>query len=102
MEVSVSHEHRGYLWLDWDQALDTITHDETRGVVRLAQQFVNLTGISDSQRREIVVIGLHLFNTVSHTASAGRFPRGTQGFLLVQHRADPTAHDKSQSESRFT
>ena len=44
MEVELSHEHRGYLWLDWDQALETITHDETRSVVRLAQQFVNLYG----------------------------------------------------------
>lgn len=44
MEVELSHEHRGYLWLDWDQALETITHDETRGVVRLAQQFVKLYG----------------------------------------------------------
>ena len=44
MEVGLSHEHRGYLWLDWDQALETITHDETRSVVRLAQQFVNLYG----------------------------------------------------------
>ena len=44
MEVELSHEHRGYLWLDWDQALETITHDETRSVVRLAQQFVKLYG----------------------------------------------------------
>ena len=44
MEVELSHEHRGYLWLDWEQALDTITHDETRTVVRLAQQFVQLHG----------------------------------------------------------
>lgn len=44
LDVNLSHEHRGYLWLDWDQALDTITHDETRSVVRLAQQFVKLYG----------------------------------------------------------
>ncbi|MEC7350432.1 MAG: NUDIX domain-containing protein [Candidatus Thermoplasmatota archaeon] len=44
MEVNLSHEHRGYLWLDWDQALETITHDETRSVVRLAQRFVELYG----------------------------------------------------------
>ena len=43
MEVTLTRTP-GYLWLDWDQALDTITHDETRGVVRLAQQFVNLNG----------------------------------------------------------
>lgn len=44
IEVQLSHEHRGYLWLDWDQALDTITHDETRAVVRAAQRFVQLNG----------------------------------------------------------
>ena len=44
LDVNLSHEHRGYLWLDWDQALETITHDETRSVVRLAQQFVKLYG----------------------------------------------------------
>ena len=44
MHVELSHEHRGYLWLDWDQALETITHDETRSVVRLAQRYVNLHG----------------------------------------------------------
>ena len=42
MNVELSHEHRGYLWLDWEQALETITHDETRNIVRLAQQYVNL------------------------------------------------------------
>ena len=44
MDVQLSHEHRGYLWLDWDQALETLTHDETRGVVSLAQRFVSLYG----------------------------------------------------------
>jgi bis(5'-nucleosidyl)-tetraphosphatase len=44
LDVMLSHEHRGYLWLDWDQALETITHEETRNVVRLAQRFVELHG----------------------------------------------------------
>jgi len=42
--VQLSHEHRGYVWLDWDQALSTITHDETRTVVKQAQRFVALHG----------------------------------------------------------
>jgi hypothetical protein len=42
MTVSLSHEHRGYLWLDWEQALETITHEETRTVVRQAQMFHRL------------------------------------------------------------
>lgn len=44
MDVSLSHEHRGYLWLDWDQALETISHDETRTIVERARLFVELHG----------------------------------------------------------
>ncbi len=34
--VQLSKEHRGYLWLPWDQALEFVTHDETRGVLHAA------------------------------------------------------------------
>ena len=44
LSVTLSHEHRGYLWLDWEQALDTITHDETRAVVEQAYRFAQLHG----------------------------------------------------------
>ncbi|MDA0925061.1 MAG: NUDIX domain-containing protein [archaeon] len=44
LSVTLSHEHRGYLWLDWEQALDTITHDETRAVVEQAHRFAQLHG----------------------------------------------------------
>jgi len=37
--VKLSHEHRDYLWLEWDQAIEHITHDETRQVVERAQEF---------------------------------------------------------------
>lgn len=36
LEVNISHEHRGHLWLDWEQALAQLTHDETTSVVRKA------------------------------------------------------------------
>ena len=36
LEVTISHEHRGHLWLDWEQALAQLTHDETTSVVRKA------------------------------------------------------------------
>jgi 8-oxo-dGTP pyrophosphatase MutT (NUDIX family) len=36
LEVTLSHEHRDHLWLDWEQALSQLTHDETRSVVRRA------------------------------------------------------------------
>ena len=31
--VNLSKEHRDYMWLDWTQAIDLITHDETRDVL---------------------------------------------------------------------
>ena len=36
LDVKISHEHRGHLWLDWEQALAQLTHDETTSVVRAA------------------------------------------------------------------
>ncbi len=36
LDVKISHEHRGHLWLDWEQALAQLTHDETTSVVRKA------------------------------------------------------------------
>ena len=43
LEVTLSHEHRDHLWLDWEQALAQLTHDETRSVVRRAWDKVNST-----------------------------------------------------------
>ena len=36
LDVKISHEHRGHLWLDWEQALAQLSHDETTSVVRAA------------------------------------------------------------------
>lgn len=36
LDVKISHEHRDHLWLDWEQALAQLTHDETTSVVRKA------------------------------------------------------------------
>ena len=35
--VTLSHEHRGHMWLDWDQAEEQLTHDETRSVLQNAR-----------------------------------------------------------------
>lgn len=35
--VTLSHEHRGHMWLDWDQAEEQLTHDETRGILQNAR-----------------------------------------------------------------
>ncbi|MAY05462.1 MAG: diadenosine tetraphosphate hydrolase [Euryarchaeota archaeon] len=43
LDVTLSHEHRGHLWLDWEQALAQLTHNETREVVRRAWDKVKST-----------------------------------------------------------
>ena len=42
--VRLSHEHRGHMWLDWDQAEDQLTHDETRRVLQRAREFMRAMG----------------------------------------------------------
>lgn len=40
IDVHLSHEHRDYIWLDWESAFQLITHKETRSVVESAQAFL--------------------------------------------------------------
>jgi len=40
IDVLLSHEHRDYIWLDWESAFQLITHQETRAVVESAQSFL--------------------------------------------------------------
>ena len=42
--VELSHEHRDYLWLDWDQAHDQLTHDESRSVLSAAKKYMQKLG----------------------------------------------------------
>jgi 8-oxo-dGTP pyrophosphatase MutT (NUDIX family) len=35
--ITLSHEHRGHMWLDWDQAEEQLTHDETRKILKNAR-----------------------------------------------------------------
>ena len=35
--VELSHEHRGHMWLDWDQAEEQLTHDETKKILNNAR-----------------------------------------------------------------
>ncbi len=44
LDVALSHEHRDHLWLDWEQALAQLTHEETRSVVRSAWEKVKSLG----------------------------------------------------------
>lgn len=36
--VRLSREHRGHMWLEWDQALEMLTHKETKMVVESAMK----------------------------------------------------------------
>ena len=36
--VSLSHEHRGHMWLDWEQAMEQLSHKETQSVLEQAHK----------------------------------------------------------------
>ena len=38
ISVTLSHEHRGHMWLDWEQAKEQLSHEETRRILSLAYQ----------------------------------------------------------------
>ncbi len=42
--VTLSHEHRGHMWLDWDQAEEQLTHDETRKILKNARNHMRSIG----------------------------------------------------------
>ena len=44
--VKLSKEHRDYMWLNWELALDMATHTETKGVIKEAMIFANSHGLS--------------------------------------------------------
>ena len=41
INVNLSEEHRNYLWLDWDSAINQVTHDLTKSVINSAKNFIN-------------------------------------------------------------
>ena len=40
IDVTLSHEHRDYLWLEWEQAIEQITHMESKGVLKAAKDYL--------------------------------------------------------------
>tara|TARA_B100001093_G_scaffold516803_1_gene596492 strand:+ start:38664 stop:39074 length:411 start_codon:yes stop_codon:yes gene_type:complete len=38
ISIKLSHEHRGYMWLDWEQAMEQATHPESRAILADAHQ----------------------------------------------------------------
>ena len=45
ISISLSKEHRDYMWLDWVQAIEKATHDETKGVITSAHGFMQDAGL---------------------------------------------------------
>ena len=45
ISISLSKEHRDYMWLDWPQAIELVTHDETKGVITTAHDFMKEIGL---------------------------------------------------------
>ena len=44
MDVQISHEHRDYLWLDWEQAVEMLTHIESKAVLNAAHKHMKKIG----------------------------------------------------------
>lgn len=42
MVVKISNEHLEHLWLDWDDAQEQLTHDESKGVLLAAREHMRL------------------------------------------------------------
>ena len=45
ISVSLSKEHRNYMWLDWEQALEQVTHLETKQLIESAYEFMKNAGL---------------------------------------------------------
>ena len=45
MSISLSKEHRDYMWLDWVQAIELVTHEKTKGIITSAQTFMEDAGL---------------------------------------------------------
>ena len=45
ISVNLSNEHRDYMWLDWELALDMATHKETKTVISKAHEFAKENGL---------------------------------------------------------
>ena len=46
MSVTLSHEHEQYAWLEWDAAVERLTHEGPRRVLRAAQTWLNEHNLS--------------------------------------------------------
>ncbi|DAC50302.1 MAG TPA: NUDIX domain-containing protein [Candidatus Thalassarchaeaceae archaeon] len=40
MVVNLSHEHIGFLWLSWDDALEQLTFENSKNVLMAAKQYI--------------------------------------------------------------
>tara|TARA_B100001250_G_scaffold414356_1_gene452184 strand:- start:278 stop:688 length:411 start_codon:yes stop_codon:yes gene_type:complete len=45
ISVKLSKEHREYMWLDWELAIDMTTHTETKGIITKAKLYMEKLGI---------------------------------------------------------
>ena len=44
MDVKISHEHRQYLWLEWEEAHEQLTHDESKEILSQALEHMRSCG----------------------------------------------------------
>ena len=44
LTVKISHEHREHLWLEWEEAMKQLTHNESQGVLAAAHNHMKSIG----------------------------------------------------------
>ena len=44
MAVKISHEHTEHLWLEWESAMQQLTHHESQGVLAAANAHMKSIG----------------------------------------------------------
>ena len=45
ISIALSNEHRDYMWLDWDLAIEMVTHEETRTIISKAKIHAEKNGL---------------------------------------------------------
>jgi 8-oxo-dGTP pyrophosphatase MutT (NUDIX family) len=45
ISIKLSKEHRNYMWLDWSQAIELVTHGEAKRILKSAQSFMEANGL---------------------------------------------------------
>ncbi len=45
ISINLSKEHHNYVWLDWELAIEQVTHTETKELIKTAYEFMKSAGL---------------------------------------------------------